>query len=125
MKRIPPPRLPLAAISAFWEIVPVNLSKATSLPLGGVNGQQFLQSYKNRKGLKALAVSPFGYGGTSRSSQATEEQAADSALAECKRRTGADCLLFAQGDRLVWHDSLRAALASPDMTWARALIWAN
>lgn len=109
MPGVTPPQVPREAIADIWWVVPPSLQKAEWLPFGGKDGRQALARYKSASGGKAIAVGPNG-GWAWIGNRADEEAATVDALAACRVRAAEDCLLYAVGDRLVWHMSLQQAL---------------
>jgi hypothetical protein len=114
IRDLPPPQLPMQAIAAMWEVVPHQLTVANALPFGGSAGQRELERYKKASGHKALAVGPAG--GWAWLNSSAEQDASQQALATCRQRTGRECLLYAVGSRIVWHESIEARLRSGDAT---------
>jgi len=108
MRGLSPPQIPVSAISALWEVVPRNLAEANALPFGGTAGKQELERYKKATGDKALAVGSTGSWGWA--SRGSEPEAIREALATCRSRAGRDCLLYAVGNRVIWHESVEASL---------------
>lgn len=122
MRELRPPPMPLQAVATLWEVVPRNLAEANALPFGGGPGQRGLSDYKAVAGAKALAVGPTG--GWAWIKGDSDQQVTAGALEACRRKTGNDCLLYAVGNRLVWHQSVEARLQTGTAT-ALALLQAD
>jgi len=101
------PRPPLTALAGLWPMVPHEIARAVEIPFGGAAGKRGLDSYRGASGPKVFAVHPQGGGWAWRGGSTAEA----AALEACARQAGSPCLVFAVDDRVVWHDSVRQALA--------------